>query len=484
MDVDPGSGIPSSLVPEPVLLDAVELSWSIRRRDISCAEVMRAHLEQIDALNPHLGAIVSRADTESLLHEARRCDEELARGEHRGWLHGLPMAIKDLSHAEGFPTTGGFPAFLGETAKADDPFVRRIRAAGGIIIGKTNVPEAGLGSHTFNSAFGTTTNPYDRTRAAGGSSGGAAAALAARMLPVADGSDFMGSLRNPAAYCNVVSLRPGFGRVPAPGFVSNPAVTGPMGRTVRDIAMLLSTMAGPDRGAPMSLRDDPAAFAAPLHSEPGGTRIGWIGDFGGKIPTEPGVLEVCRDSFATFHEIGCTVEPVTDPPPPEQAWETFLLWRHWMLGMQWAGVDTTALEATKPELRYELAGYERLSTADVARALQGRSDWHAAVDALFDHYDFLLAPSAQVFPFDAAQRYPEEIAGVPMDTYHRWMEIVAPWTLSGHPVLNLPAGFRNGLPMGVQVIGPDHDEWSLLRLGHAYEQASDWVHRALPPVLR
>ncbi len=484
MDIAPESDTPSFRVPEPVLLDAAELSGSIRRRDISCVEVMRAYLEHIDALNPELGAIVSRADTESLLHEARRCDDELARGDYRGWLHGFPMAIKDLANAEGFATTHGSPAFADEIAKADDPFVGRIRAAGGIVIGKTNVPEAGLGSHTFNSVFGTTANPYDRTRTAGGSSGGAAAALAARMLPVADGSDFMGSLRNPAAYCNVVSLRPGFGRVPAPGFVGHPSVIGPMGRTVRDVAMLLSTMSGPDRSAPLSLRDDPAAFAAPLQAEQSGTRIGWIGDFGGKIPTEPGVLEACRDSFAAFDEIGCTVEPVTDPPPPEQAWETFLLWRHWMLGVQWDGVETAALQSAKPELRYELAGYAELRTADITRALQGRSEWHAVVDALFDHYDFLLAPSAQVFPFDSAQRWPEEIAGVPMDTYHRWMEIVAPWSLSGHPVLNLPAGFRDGLPMGVQVIGPDHDEWSLLQLGHAYERTSDWVHRVPPPALR
>lgn len=487
MGLAPGASIPSPRIPELVLLDAAELSWSIRRRDVSCVEVMRAYLEQIDTLNPALNAIVNRADPEVLLAEASRCDAELSRGEYRGWLHGFPIAVKDLADAAGFPSTHGSPIYAERRPAADELFVHRIRRAGAIVIGKTNVPEFGLGSHTFNPVFGTTVNAYDQTRTAGGSSGGAATALAARMLPIADGSDFMGSLRNPAAYGNIISLRPGFGRIPTPGFLADPSVPGPMGRTVRDIALLLSTMAGSAETAPLSLRDDPAGFTEPLEHDHTGTRIGWIGDFDGALPTEAGVLDLCRSTFPTFHDIGCTVEPVTSRLPVEQAWEIFQLWRYWMTGLKHEALhtDPSTRERLKPELRYELDGYSRLSASDIGRALHGRTQWHAEVTQLFEQYDFLLAPSAQVFPFDAAQRWPDEIAGVPMDTYHRWMEIAAPWTLSGHPVLNLPAGFHeNGLPMGVQLIGRDHAEWALLRLGHAYEAASDWVHQVLPPLLR
>ncbi|MCX2730832.1 amidase [Saccharopolyspora sp. NFXS83] len=477
------SGIPSASVPEPVRLDAVELSWSIRQRELSCVQVAEAFLTQIDRFNPLVNALVSRADEQDVLAQARARDDELGRGEYAGWMHGFPIAVKDLSDAAGFPTTQGFQR--SGDATEDALFVRRMKEAGAIVVGKTNVPEFGLGSHTFNSLFGTTTNPYDQTRTAGGSSGGAAAALAMRMLPVADGSDFMGSLRNPAAFCNVLSLRPGFGRIPAPGFLSDPSVPGPMARTVRDLAMLLSTMAGPDERAPLSMPQDPALFTGAPQRDVSGLRIGWIGDFDGYLATEPGVLDLCRDAAGLFESLGCVVEPVPRLPV-EQAWETFLLWRRWMVGEKLHEVyrSPTARARMKPEARFEVEGYLELTVHDIAAARSGRDEWRGLVSDLFDRYDFLLAPSAQVFPFDAELRWPAEIDGRPMDTYHRWMETTAPWTLSGHPVLNLPAGFHDsGLPTGVQLIGPGHGEWSLLQLGHAYEQASDWVHTVLPPPL-
>ncbi|WP_228045898.1 amidase [Saccharopolyspora montiporae] len=487
MTIEPGAGLPSARVPDLVLLDAAELSWVLHRREASCVEVMRAYLEHIDRFNPAVNAIVSRADDAKLLDEARQRDQELDRGEPAGWMHGFPVAVKDLSNAGGFPTTMGSPVFAEHIAAADDLHVRRMREAGAIVLGKTNVPEFGLGSHTFNPVFGTTGNAYDPTRTAGGSSGGAGAALALRMLPVADGSDFMGSLRNPAAYGNIVSLRPGFGRVPAGGFLSEPAVVGPMGRTVRDIALLLSTMAGPHERAPLSIEQDPAVFTGDLQRSFDGTRIGWLGDFDGRIPTEPGVLDLCAGTFEAFTAAGCSVEPVSAPPDPAPAWETFLLWRSWMVGSAHAELhaDPATRGQLKPEAVYEVQRYLEFGAADIHRALQGRQHWYEQVCDLLDRYDFLLAPSAQVFPFDAEQRWPGEIAGREMDTYHRWMEIVAPWTLAGNPVANLPAGFtEGGLPMGVQLIGRNHGEWPLLQLAHAYELATDWTHRVLPPALR
>ncbi|GAB3280402.1 amidase [Parasphingorhabdus pacifica] len=483
----PGAGLPASTIPELVLLDAVELSWLIRNREVSCVEVMRTFLGHIDRFNPLVNAIVSRVDESELLERARQRDAELDRGHWAGWMHGFPVAVKDLADAEGLPTTKGSPVLDTRPVRADAEFVRRMREQGAIVIGKTNVPEFGLGSHTFNPIFGTTSNPYDLTRSAGGSSGGAAAALAMRMLPVADGSDFMGSLRNPAASCNVLGLRPGFGRVPAEGFISSPAVVGPMGRTVRDTAMLLSSLAGPDERTPLSVQQDPAMFTRPLDEDVGQPRIGWLGDFDGYLPTEPGILEQCTGSFQEFAAAGCVVEPVDRRLPFEQAWETFLLWRHWMVGRELAPTyDDPALRGKlKPEAVFEVEGYRALSVSDIDRAVDGRNRWRAEVSDLFDTYDFLLAPSTQVFPFALEIRWPEEVAGRSMDTYHRWMEVVAPWTLSGHPVLNLPVGFNAaGLPTGVQLIGRSHDEWSLLRVAHAYEMASDWVHRVLPPTLR
>lgn len=484
---DPGVGLPSAVIPDLVLLDAVELSWLIRRREVSCVEVMESYLAHIDRFNPFVNAIVSRPDDAVLLAQARERDRELDRGDYAGWMHGFPIAVKDLADAEGFVTTRGSPILAANVATSDELFVGRMRAAGAIVIGKTNVPEFGLGSHTFNPVFGTTGNPYAVERTAGGSSGGAAAALALRMLPVADGSDFMGSLRNPAAFCNVLGLRPSFGRVPVEGFVSRPSVSGPMARTVRDTAMLLSTMAGPHERAPLGIEQDPAGFTRTLERGFDGVRIGWLGDFDGYLATDPGVLDLCRSSLEVFDGLGCTVEPVGTVLPVEQAWETFLLWRHWMVGEQlhpWYA-DPHSRAALKPEAAFEVEGYLSLQVRDIARATEGRDEWYASVTRLFGSYDYLLAPSAQVFPFDAGTRWPSRVGGRTMDTYHRWMETVAPWTLSGHPVINLPVGFNEaGLPMGVQLIGRNHDEWSLLQLAHSYEQATDWVHRVLPPSLR
>lgn len=466
-------------------MDAVELSNAIKGGAVSCREVMEETLARIDRLNPHVNAIVALRDEEELLAEADEHDRMLRRGEYLGWMHGFPHAVKDLSDAAGLPTTKGSPLLRDNVSKADALFVHRIRAAGAIIIGKTNTPEFGLGSQTYNPVYGTTRNAYDTSRCAGGSSGGAAVALALRMLPVADGTDFMGSLRNPAAFNNVIGFRPSPGRVPEPGFIATPAVAGPMARTVRDAAMLLSVMAGPDAGAPLSIEQDPSMFAGPLDIDHAGTRIAWVGDFNGHMATEPGLLALCRESFSVFEDLGCSVDDALPSMPAARVWETFLLWRHWLImgDLYPFYADPDSCAQLKPEAVWEIEGGLRLSALDVHRAAGMRSEWYASVRALLEVYDFILAPSAQVFPFDADLPWPRDIDGRLMDSYHRWMEVVAPWTLAGLPVLNLPVGFdHRGLPMGVQLIGRTRADLDLLRLGHAYDRATRWPLR-MPPTL-
>lgn len=464
---------------------ALELSSLIHRREVSCVEVMAAHLAQIERYNPQLNAIVALRDGDELLSEARQRDDELAAGRSRGWMHGFPHAVKDLAAAKGLPHTSGSRIFAGRVADADDVPVARIRAAGAILIGKTNTPEFGLGSQTYNEVWGTTANPWDTSRTAGGSSGGGAAALAARMVPVADGSDNMGSLRNPPAFNHVVGLRPSWGRVPEPGFVPYGSVNGPMGRTTADVARLLATMAGADAGAPLSLDDDPATFAASLERDFAGTRIAWVGDWDGYLATEPGVLALCESALATFERLGCTVEPELPAYAPEEIWRSYLAWRAWG-NLRYADLydDPATRALMKPELVWEIEYGLRLSARDLTRAAAARDAWYAALAELLGRYDYVVAPSAQVFPFDKSVHWPERIDGRPMDTYHRWMETVVPWTMSSHPVASVPAGFdARGLPTGIQIVGRRHDDRGVLQLAHAYEGASPVMDGTPPPLL-
>ena len=286
----------------------VALSTAIKSKQVSCVEVMDAYLDQIERLNPRVNAIVSLQPREVLIEQAKNRDAQLARGEHLGWMHGFPHAVKDLEPTRGIRTTMGSPLFKNFFPRDDSILVERIRRAGAIIIGKTNVPEFGLGSQTYNPVFGTTLNAYDQSKTCGGSSGGAAVALALKMVPVADGSDNGGSLRNPAAWNNVFGFRTSSGRVPAQFyevFIPSISVHGPMARTVPDLAMFLSVIAGYDARAPLSIREDPAEFAGPLERDFKGSRIGWLGDFGGQIPFDPGVLELCESSLKVFEALGC-----------------------------------------------------------------------------------------------------------------------------------------------------------------------------------
>jgi amidase len=301
------------------------------------------------------------------------------------------------------------------------------------------------------------------------------------MVPVADGSDMMGSLRNPAAYNNVIGFRPSYGRVPAGPrpelYIQQLGYSGPMGRTVTDTALLLSTMAGYDDRDPLSLSQDPEIFSLSLSRDFRGARIGWLGDFDGYLPMEDGVLDICRDALSHFEQIGCHVDEVSVDYPMDQLWQTWLTHRHGLLatglGPLYEDPDKRAM--MKPEVIWEIEGGLNLTMADFQSASKARSDWYQTIRRLFEEYDFLVLPSAQVFPFDAETHWPKVVAGKTMDTYHRWMEVVIGGTLSGCPVINVPAGFNGtGLAMGMQVMGPMLADFSVLQIAYAYEQAARW----------
>jgi amidase len=454
-------------------LSAVDLSHAIHVRRISCEAVMAAYLERIAAHNPAINAIVSLRPADALIAEAARADHDLAEGRDFGFLHGMPFAIKDLSEAAGLACTYGSANYRDFVPDFDDIHVARIRAAGAIIIGKTNAPEMGLGSQSYNSVFGVTRNPYDLSKCAGGSSGGAAAALAARMVPLADGSDMMGSLRNPAGFCNVVGFRPSFGRVPSLGnelFLGQLAVNGPMGRSVADAAALLAIQSGYDRRDPLSLATEEMALkgAADLR----GRRMAWLGDFSGYLPFEDGILDLCRNAAARFESLGARVTEIDIDFDMDRLWQAWLTLRHVLVaeGQRNDYADPQKRARMKPELVWEIENGLSLSAQAVFAASLVRSDWYRHLSRLFETYDFLLLPTAQVFPFDAATPWPTEIAGRRMDTYHRWMEVVIGPTMAGLPVAAVPAGFgREGLPMGLQIIGPARADRSVLKAAMAYE---------------
>lgn len=465
---------------------ALDLSKAIHGRQVSCVEVMRAYLGRIGAKNGRVNAIVALRPEEALLAEAEAADRALAEGRSLGWLHGVPQAIKDLAEAEGLRFTQGSPIFRDTVAEKDTPFVARMRAAGAIFIGKTNTPEFGLGSQTHNPVFGATRNAYDPSRTSGGSSGGAAVALAMRMLPVADGSDHAGSLRNPAAFNNVFGLRPGIGRVVDnvdEVWLPRLAVSGPMGRTVADVAALLATQAGPDPRAPHSINEDPGRFREGLDRDMRGLRFGWLGNFDGHFATDPGVMETCEAGARVFEDLGATMEharPDFDMEGLFQAWKQL---RHWQIGATlaplWQDEEKRAL--MKPEAQWEVEEGMKLSAFEVTAASTVRSAWFHAVRRLFERYDFLLLPSAQIWPFPVETLWPKEIAGRAMDTYHRWMEVVIPVTMSGCPAISAPSGFGpEGLPMGLQIWGPWRGEFAVLQAARAHERATEWVDRVRP----
>ncbi|MDO9195059.1 amidase [Rhodoferax sp.] len=472
-----------------VELPAHSLSCAIHAREISCRDVMQAYLRRIDVVNPRHQAIVSLQDGDLLLRQADERDAQLARGESMGWMHGMPQAIKDLCNTAGIPTTLGSPLMRNFVPQEDGLMVQRMKAAGCIVIGKTNTSEFGLGSHTFNEVFGVTRNAYDISRSAGGSSGGAAVALALRMLPVADGSDFMGSLRNPAGWNNVFGLRPSQGRVPMwpaqDAWVSQLGTEGPMGRTVQDVARLLDVQAGFDQRAPLSIADG-ARFTGALGGfDCKGVRIGWLGDLSGHLNMEPGILGVCEQGLHRLEVLGCAVEPAQLGMPPERIWRAWLVWRRALVAARIAPflLNPKNRSLIKAEALWEHEEARNLSGTEFLSASVQRTAFYQHMLSLFKEHDFLALPVAQVWPFDVDQRWPGYINGVEMDTYHRWMEVTIYATFAGLPCISVPVGFdARGLPMGLQLIGKPHGDWELLQLAYAYEQTAQEVLQRPPPV--
>jgi amidase len=471
-----------------VLMDASALSQVIAARKVSCVEVMNAYLDHIDRLNPKVNAIVALQDRPALIAQARERDTQVGGGEIMGPLHGFPHAVKDLFWVRGIRTTSGSPIFKDFIPDKDSPPVARLRKAGAIFIGKTNAPEFGLGSHTYNPVYGATLNAYDQTKSAGGSSGGAAVSTALRLVPVADGGDFGGSLRNPAGWNNVFGLRPSFGVVATGGDVwqAGMGVNGPMARSVADLALLLSVQAGYDPHAPLSWGSDGRQYLAPLGADMKGKKIAWLGDFGGFAPYEPGVLELCRTALKSFEAIGCVVEEAVPDMAPAPVWEAFVRLRWQQDGMGLVGYynDPAKRALLKPEAIWEAEGALKLSAVDAAAASAVRTAWFRSVSRLFERYDYLVAPTAQVFPFDVHETWPHEIASHPMSTYSEWMKAVCLISMTDCPSLAVPAGFgAQGLPMGLQIIAPVRRELDCLRLAYAYEQATQWTSKRPPPLL-
>jgi amidase len=450
---------------------AVELARRIARRELSALEVMKAHLARIEEVNLRLNAIVTLLPEEALLAEAERADRTVAAGGPLGPLHGLPVAHKDLTLTRGIRTTFGSPIFADFVPEEDALIVERLRAAGAITVGKTNTPEFGAGSQTFNAVFGPTRNPWDETKTCGGSSGGAAAALAAGMVPIADGSDYGGSLRNPASFCGVVGLRPSPGRVPVwpdetPWFPV--PVQGPMARSAADAALLLSAMAGPDPRAPLSLAEPGEVFPRPPDRDFGGVRVAWATDVGG-VPFDPRIPAALAPARDALDAIGCTVEDAA--PDMSGAAEAFDRWRAWYFELHWGPLLDRHRESMKDTVIWNIEQGRALHAADLAEASRCWTALLRRARAFFERYEFLALPVSQVPPFDVTVEYPTEIAGTPMRTYTDWMASCAWVSLLGCPAISVPCGKTpEGLPVGLQIVGRPRDDFGVLQLAHALER--------------
>ena len=463
-------------------MTATQLAGLLRSRAVSAREVMAAHLERIARVNPKLNAIVAKLDDERCLALADEADKRAASGAALPPLHGLPTAFKDLQPAVGFPWTRGSLAYRNAMPTEDSLFVARMRAAGVIPIGKTNTPEFGMGSHTFNKVYGTTVNPYDTTKSAGGSSGGAAASVASGMLPIADGSDNGGSLRNPGNFNNIVGFRSTFGLVPtAPnalpflGF----SVNGSLARTVDDAALLMSVMAGPDPREPTCYPSDPSVFRGALERDFRGVRVAWCPDLGG-LPLDPRVRDVLAAQRATFESLGCIVEDVA--PDLKDAEYVFITIRSFRSAASYGPLLDEHRDLLKPDAIGEIEAGRALTNAQIARAMLMHSQLMERMRKFQETYEFTLCAVNQVPPFDAKIDWPHEIAGVPMEHYVAWQKSCYWISATLRPAISVPAGFTpDGLPVGIQIVGRHREDRSVLQLARAFEQATKFgEHR--PPI--
>jgi amidase len=475
--------VPSAPAPSPLCFTSGrELATMIRTKKISARELMTAELEQIARVNPRINAIVAKLDDAKCLALADDADRRLARGEKIGPLHGIPWAFKDLENAVGFPATQGSPIYKDFMPAEDTTLVARIRAAGAIPIGKTNVPEFGMGSHSYNKVYGTTLNPWDLTKTAGGSTGGGAAAIAGGLLPFADGSDLGGSLRNPANFNNITAIRPTVGLVPisptqTPFLGFN--VKGPLARSVEDVAFALSVMAGPDAHDPGCYPSDPSAFAKPLGRDVRGVRVAWCPDLGG-LPLDKRVRAVLESQRKTFVDLGCVVEEAC--PDLSDAVDIFLTLRKWKSWVSYAPVLAAHRDLMKPEAIWEIEAGSRVTSAELAHAMVRHAALLDRVRKFQETYEFTLCAVNQVPAFEARIDWPHEIDGTAMEDYVAWMKSTYMITATFRPSMSVPAGFTtDGLPVGIQIVGRHRDDFGVLQFAHAFEQATN-IGKRRPPI--
>ena len=468
--------MPEAQSPDICFLTAVEIADLIRRKKLSAREAMAAHLKQIERVNPAVNAIVTLV-ADHAMENARRADEAQAHGDALGPLHGLPVAHKDLFETAGIRTTYGSRIYKDHVPTEDAIIVELIRKAGAIAVGKTNTPEFGAGSQTFNDVFGVTRNPYDLSKTCGGSSGGAAVSLACGMVPIADGSDSGGSLRNPAAFCGVVGMRGSPGRVPtaaAGDAWSTLSVSGPMARNVADLALLLSAIAGPDPRCPISIAEPGSRFAGNLERSFKGARVAWFKDMGG-IPFDRRILEGVNAQRKVFETLGCIVEQAEpDWAGAHDAYDTLRAWgfvsAHGEHVRQHPGL-------VKDTIRWEVERGSKITAADLSRALSLRASAWDRMRRFQQKYEYFITPTTQVLPFDVDQPYPTEIEGVRMGTYIEWQKSCILISALENPAISVPCGFTDGLPAGLQIVGRHRDDWSVLQLAYAFEQAIYSNHR-------
>jgi len=463
-------------------LRAVDLAEMIRQKKLSAREVMQAHLAQIERVNPKVNAVVTLVPEDQLMARAATADEALAHGKWLGPLHGMPVAVKDLHETKGIRTTYGSPLFRDHVPQADCLLVQREKSAGAIVIGKTNVPEFGLGSQTFNPVFGASRNPYDVTKTCGGSTGGGSVAVACGMAPIADGSDMGGSLRNPPNFCSVVGIRPSPGRVPS--FPSRLgwqtlSVQGPVARNVTDCAFFLSVLAGFDRESPIAIDQPGNIFAQPLGRSLKGTRVAMFRDLA--LPWDPQVKATVLAQRKLFESLGCTIEEAE--PDLHDADECFLAWRHWSMELSYGDLLATKGDQLNEYVRWHLEQGHQLTGPYLARVEAKRTALYQRMREFMEKYEFFILPVNQVVPFDVNVHYPTEIAGVKMESYMAWMKSAYFISTVGNPAISVPCGFSaEGLPIGIQIVGRHHDDWGVLQMGFAFEQAAS-VGRRQPPVV-
>ncbi len=460
---------------------AVDMVAALRAKKLSAREVMQAHLKQIRRVNPPVNAMVTLVPEDQLMAQAAAADEALAAGKWLGPLHGMPVAVKDLHETRGMRTTFGSPLHKNNVPDFDCRVVQREREAGAILLGKTNVPEFGLGSQTFNPVFGPTHNPYDLTKTCGGSTGGGAVAVACGMAPLADGSDMGGSLRNPPNFCNVVGIRPSPGRVsPVPEHLAwfTLAVPGPVARNATDCAYFLSVLAGYDQHSPISIEQSGAQFAQPLGRDFKGVRVAMFQDMG--LPWDPEVKSAVKAQRKVFESLGCIV--VDAEPDFTSANESFLAWRHWSIELGFGDLIPTHGDQLNEYIHWHVQEGRKLTGPYLSRIEAKRSELYRRLCNFKGEYDYFILPVNQVLPFDVNTHYPTEIAGTKMENYLAWMKSAYYISAAGNPAMSVPCAFSStGLPIGLQIVGRHHDDWGVLQLGYAFEQETKIGNRR-PPV--